>query len=49
METPHLLKFAEGKDKKVLPWGMQLELVSYPAGMAVLRDAAGALWSPRAP
>jgi catechol 2,3-dioxygenase-like lactoylglutathione lyase family enzyme len=29
------------------PWGMQLELVSYPAGMAVLRDKPGALWSPK--
>lgn len=31
------------------PWGMQLELVSYPAGMAVLRDKPGALWSPKDP
>lgn len=29
------------------PWGMQLELVSYPAGMAVLHDNPTALWSPR--
>jgi catechol 2,3-dioxygenase-like lactoylglutathione lyase family enzyme len=27
------------------PWGMQLELVSYPAGMAVLHQNPGALWS----
>ena len=27
------------------PWGMQLELVSYPKGIAVLDDAPGALWS----
>jgi glyoxylase I family protein len=29
------------------PWGMQLELVSYPGGMAVLRDNPAALWSPK--
>lgn len=29
------------------PWGMQLELVSYPQGMAVTRDRPGALWSPK--
>lgn len=29
------------------PWGMQLELVSYPAGMAVLNENPGALWSPK--
>jgi catechol 2,3-dioxygenase-like lactoylglutathione lyase family enzyme len=29
------------------PWGMQLELVSYPAGMDVLRSNPGALWSPK--
>lgn len=29
------------------PWGMQLELVSYPAGMAVANQTPGALWSPR--
>jgi catechol 2,3-dioxygenase-like lactoylglutathione lyase family enzyme len=29
------------------PWGMQLELVSYPAGMAVLHQSPGALWSPK--
>lgn len=29
------------------PWGMQLELVSYPAGMAVVNAAPGALWSPK--
>lgn len=28
------------------PWGMQLELVSYPQGMAVTRANPGALWSP---
>lgn len=28
------------------PWGMQLELVSYPDGMAVTRAQPGALWSP---
>jgi len=27
------------------PWGMQLELVSYPNGMAVTRDNPGVLWS----
>jgi len=29
------------------PWGMQLELVSYPAGMAVTNQTPGALWNPR--
>jgi catechol 2,3-dioxygenase-like lactoylglutathione lyase family enzyme len=29
------------------PWGMQLELVSYPAGMEVLNANPGALWSPK--
>ena len=29
------------------PWGMQLELVSYPAGMAVTNQNPGALWSPK--
>jgi catechol 2,3-dioxygenase-like lactoylglutathione lyase family enzyme len=29
------------------PWGMQLELVSYPDGQAVLKDNPGALWSPK--
>lgn len=28
------------------PWGMQLELVSYPGGLAVTRQNPGALWSP---
>lgn len=30
------------------PWGMQLELVSYPDGMAVTRTNPSALWSPTA-
>jgi catechol 2,3-dioxygenase-like lactoylglutathione lyase family enzyme len=29
------------------PWGMQLELVSYPAGMAVTNQTPGCLWSPK--
>ena len=29
------------------PWGMQLELVSYPVGMEVLRAGPGALWCPK--
>jgi catechol 2,3-dioxygenase-like lactoylglutathione lyase family enzyme len=29
------------------PWGMQLELVSYQAGMDVLRANFGVLWSPK--
>jgi catechol 2,3-dioxygenase-like lactoylglutathione lyase family enzyme len=29
------------------PWGMALELVSYPDGMAVTRANPNALWSPR--
>jgi glyoxylase I family protein len=28
------------------PWGMQLELVSYPNGLAITRERPGALWSP---
>lgn len=28
------------------PWGMQLELVSYPDGMAITRNNSSALWSP---
>lgn len=28
------------------PWGMQLELVSYPNGLAVTRQNPDALWSP---
>ena len=30
------------------PWGMQLELVSYPDGMAITRERPDALWSPAA-
>jgi catechol 2,3-dioxygenase-like lactoylglutathione lyase family enzyme len=30
------------------PWGMQLELVSYPSGQSVLEATPGALWSPAA-
>jgi glyoxylase I family protein len=29
------------------PWGMQLELVSYPAGMTVTNEKPGVLWSPK--
>jgi hypothetical protein len=29
------------------PWNMQLELVSYPVGMAALDDDPGALWLPK--
>jgi hypothetical protein len=29
------------------PWGMQLELVSYPVGVEVLRAGPGALWCPK--
>lgn len=28
------------------PWGMQLELISYPGGMAYAKDAAVKLWTP---
>jgi len=31
------------------PWGMQLELVSFPEGKAYERDAAVVLWDPRRP
>jgi len=31
------------------PWGMQLELVSYPEGKAYERDASVRLWDPRRP
>jgi catechol 2,3-dioxygenase-like lactoylglutathione lyase family enzyme len=30
------------------PWGMQLELVSYPIGIAATLQDPGALWSPKA-
>jgi catechol 2,3-dioxygenase-like lactoylglutathione lyase family enzyme len=29
------------------PWGMQLELVSFPSGMAVANATPGILWSPK--
>jgi len=29
------------------PWGTQLELVSYPAGMTVTNQSPGSLWSPK--
>lgn len=31
------------------PWGLQLELVSYPKGRAYEKDAKRLLWDPRAP
>lgn len=31
------------------PWGLQMELVSYPCGKGYERDAAVKLWSPRFP
>ena len=31
------------------PWGLQLEAISYPDGMAYETDAATVLWSPRDP
>lgn len=31
------------------PWGMQLELVSYPKGKAYEKDFKGRLWNPAAP
>jgi catechol 2,3-dioxygenase-like lactoylglutathione lyase family enzyme len=31
------------------PWGMQLELVSYPKGKAYEKDFKGRLWNPKAP
>ncbi|MGO4725527.1 MULTISPECIES: VOC family protein [unclassified Inquilinus] len=31
------------------PWGLQLELISYPDGMAYEKGAATVLWSPKAP
>jgi catechol 2,3-dioxygenase-like lactoylglutathione lyase family enzyme len=29
------------------PWGLQMELISYPKGMAYEKTAKGKLWSPR--
>lgn len=29
------------------PWGMQMELISYPRGMAYEKGSAGKLWSPK--
>ena len=31
------------------PWGMQMELVSYPGGKAYEKDTKGRLWSPLKP
>jgi catechol 2,3-dioxygenase-like lactoylglutathione lyase family enzyme len=31
------------------PWGLQLEAISYPQGMAYEKDAATVLWSPKDP
>lgn len=31
------------------PWGLQLELISYPTGMAYEAGAARVLWTPKAP
>jgi catechol 2,3-dioxygenase-like lactoylglutathione lyase family enzyme len=31
------------------PWGLQLEAISYPAGMAYEKDGGPVLWSPRDP
>ncbi len=31
------------------PWGLQLEAISYPNGMAYEKDADTVLWSPKAP
>lgn len=31
------------------PWGLQLELISYPRGMAYEAGARSVLWSPKAP
>ena len=31
------------------PWGLQLEAISYPKGMAYEKDASTILWTPRDP
>ena len=31
------------------PWGLQLELISYPKGMAYEKDGGTILWSPKDP
>ena len=31
------------------PWGLQLEAISYPAGMAYEKDSSTVLWSPKSP
>ena len=31
------------------PWGLQMELISYPKGMAYEKDASTVLWSPKDP
>ncbi len=31
------------------PWGLQMEAISYPKGMAYEKDAATVLWSPKDP
>jgi catechol 2,3-dioxygenase-like lactoylglutathione lyase family enzyme len=33
----------------IAPWGLQLELISYPKGMAYEKDAETILWSPKDP
>lgn len=33
----------------IAPWGLQLELISYPKGMAYEKDAETVLWSPKDP
>ena len=36
-------------DYFLAPWGMQMELVSYPNGMNYEKDATQKLWSPKDP
>ncbi|MBA3518873.1 MAG: glyoxalase, partial [Rhizobiales bacterium] len=31
------------------PWGLQLEAISYPQGMAYEKDAPTVLWTPKDP
>ena len=31
------------------PWGLQLEAISYPAGMAYEKDGGPVLWTPKDP
>ncbi|HZP86720.1 MAG TPA: VOC family protein [Burkholderiales bacterium] len=53
MGTPTVMKEGPSAGETwmyfLAPWGMQLELVSYPKGKAYEKDFKGRLWNPTAP